>query len=540
MGSFGNRLGSLTAPSVWRQVAVQSLEFAPWQSLVIFYVIFANIPYWIAADEFSFSHLGLFCAEYALVGLISLVAPRLLTTALLLFVICADILGGVCETYFLPVRVSIENFSAVNAFSFLHRVYAIGIVLLAVLTAWVAGALTGPSLTWPQRRKAALCLVAFAAFIIGTDVVSLRLATGRMPNTAGTGTNHSDQFATGASSVFRLARIPFVRLFRLDKIDSSIDAMADNARGPQSPMPSATGAAIRAAALFSGQDNRELPNLVLVMVESWGLAADAPLRQALVQPYLQPNVLARYEVIQGTAPFYGGTIAGEARELCGTSIGYYLIKAPAADLQGCLPTRLSALGYRPIALHGMSGFLFDRTTWYKTIGFREIRFHDEFKRDGLPDCPGPFPGTCDADIAAWIGRRLQQDGSHPDFIHWMTLNSHLPVLVPSPLSNGAPCEASLSLSQDLPLCSWYQLVANVHRSVADVAVESLARPTIFVIVGDHAPPFGDPRRRNRFSQAVVPYVVLVPRSIADNSKPVLAGSATPPASSHVAPSIQTP
>jgi hypothetical protein len=529
MGSFGNRLGSLTAPSALRLVAVRPLEVAPWQSLVIFYVIFANIPYWIAANEFHFARIGLFCADYALVGLISLLAPRPLTSVLLLFVICADILAGACETYFVPVRVTVENFYAVNAFSLLHRIYAIAIVLLAVLTAWVAGALTGPSLTWPQRRNAALCLVAFAAFIIGFDVVSLRIVSGRMPTTAGTSINHSDQFAPGTTSMFRLARIPFVRLWRLNAIDSGIDAMADKSRGPQSPVPSATGAAIRAAALFSGQPNRELPNLVLVMVESWGLAADAPLRQALVQPYLQANVLARYEVIQGAAPFYGGTIAGEARELCGTSIGYYLIKAPAADLENCLPTRLSALGYRPIALHGMSGFLFDRTTWYKTIGFQEIRFRDEFKREGLPECGGPFPGTCDADIAAWIGQRLQQDDSHPDFIHWMTLNSHLPVLVPSPLPNAAPCEASLSLPQDSPLCSWYQLVANVHRSVADVAMENLARPTIFVIVGDHAPPFGDPQRRNRFSQTVVPYVVLVPRSIADNSKPVLAGSGAPPA-----------
>jgi hypothetical protein len=47
-------------------------------------------------------------------------------------------------------------------------------------------------------------------------------------------------------------------------------------------------------------------------------------------------------------------------------------------------------------------------------------------RQGLPDCFGAFFGTCDAAIADWIGRRL---GKHDDpyFVHWVTLNSHLPV-----------------------------------------------------------------------------------------------------------------
>jgi phosphoglycerol transferase MdoB-like AlkP superfamily enzyme len=40
----------------------------------------------------------------------------------------------------------------------------------------------------------------------------------------------------------------------------------------------------------------------------------------------------------------------------------------------------------------------------------------------------------------------------------------------------------------------------------------LDRPTAFIIVGDHAPPFGDPALRNKFSQSDVPYVILLPRS----------------------------
>jgi hypothetical protein len=41
-------------------------------------------------------------------------------------------------------------------------------------------------------------------------------------------------------------------------------------------------------------------------------------------------------------------------------------------------------------------------------------------------------------------------------------------------------------------------------------MRTLARPTIFILVGDHAPPFADPRLRSEFSASQVPYVMLTP------------------------------
>jgi hypothetical protein len=90
--------------------------------------------------------------------------------------------------------------------------------------------------------------------------------------------------------------------------------------------------------------------------------------------------------------------------------------------------------------------------------------------------------------------------------------------------------AAEGLEPDSELCSWYQLVANVHRSVAQLALDPLSRPTVFVIVGDHAPPFGDPSLRDRFSQSDVPYVVLVPRSAHNPPKSLIAHDAANPAS----------
>jgi hypothetical protein len=50
-----------------------------------------------------------------------------------------------------------------------------------------------------------------------------------------------------------------------------------------------------------------------------------------------------------------------------------------------------------------------------------------------------------------------------------------------------------------------------RERVSQLAVEVHDRPTVFVLVGDHAPPFGDPQLRNQFSTTQVPYLMLTPR-----------------------------
>ncbi|MGD0480529.1 MAG: sulfatase-like hydrolase/transferase [Terracidiphilus sp.] len=390
-----------------------------------------------------------------------------------------------------------------------------------------------------QRRLAAACLVVFAVVVVGGQALSICRATGHFPIPFQTRPVR-DQLGSGSSNALQLARAPIIRLSRLWKMDEKLVALEEKGRTGRYPVPSATAVALGAAGITSGESNRQLPNMVLVLVESWGLAEDPTLRNAMVKFYSQPELLAKYQVLQGAVPFYGATIAGEARELCGNSIGYYLMRAPASDLRNCLPQRLSALGYDPIAVHGFNGHMYVRSAWYPTIGFQEQWFHEQLHQQGLSDCNGLFVGTCDADIAAWIGRRLDADSSRPKFIHWMTLNSHLPVPVPLSLPNAAPCSAAEGLVPDSQLCSWYQSIANVHRSVAQLALDPLGRPTVFVIVGDHAPPFGDPSLRDRFSQSDVPYVVLVPRSAHNPPKSLFAHNAANPASESRLPPRQLP
>jgi hypothetical protein len=106
-----------------------------------------------------------------------------------------------------------------------------------------------------------------------------------------------------------------------------------------------------------------------------------------------------------------------------------------------------------------------------------------------------------------------------------------------PVSNGveAPpsCSEHSATAVAPAVCAWYQLVFNVHRSVAELALRPATRPTIFLIVGDHAPPFASARLRSKFSDRVVPYVLLTPKrgevTVDRTAIRSLAGTGRPPA-----------
>jgi len=211
--------------------------------------------------------------------------------------------------------------------------------------------------------------------------------------------------------------------------------------------------------------------------------------------------------------FVGGTASGETRELCGDSQGISSLSGPDAYYARCWPARLKSAGYRTLAVHGYAPGMFRRWEWYARFGFEDSAFLPTLKQDGAALCSGAFLGICDADVAQWIGDRLltRRDG-RSDFVHWITLNSHLPVPHVSGNLSLQQC-AAVGIDRQEHLCSWFTLVLRVHESVARLALRPGLRPTIFVIVGDHAPPFVRSETRNQFSQTMVPFVVLIPRSI---------------------------
>ena len=538
MGSQDSCSQKLISLDLGSSEAPETIDRISWLAYAAFYALIANVPYWFASYEFGFWHLGWFCIQYAAVGLLALVVPRFASALLLFGVIAADLLDGVCGSFALPIREAAANVGALRAFTISRMICSVLTLMLTLIVVSAAGRLSRGLHSRRSRLRVAMALAAFMCFVVGADVLSIRLATGRLPVTLRSSTR-TDGADLRLGRAPRFARIPVIRLVRSEISDLRQSADEKKVAATATSTPSAAEIGLRTAGVPSQIGTGEFPNVVLIVVESWGLA-NGVLKDAVVQPYSQSELADRYNVIQGTVPFNGATVAGEARELCGRSMGYHIVNATAVETRSCLPMRLAALGYYNIALHGMTGNMFDRSKWYATIGFQERWFNEQFKQAGLPDCEGAFDGTCDADVAAWIGRRLGQRSPRPYFVHWMTLNSHLPVFVPAPLSNPAPCLQTDSLTPNTPLCSWYQLITNVHRSVAELATGNLARPTVFIIVGDHAPPFADPALQERFSQSDVPYVVLLPRTEQIPSRTVMAHIALTSSTGSAKRSIQTP
>jgi hypothetical protein len=471
-----------------------------WIPYILFYTVLANLPFWAASRWLAISPNGWFCLDYIAIGLVALYLPRFVGSALLLLAIAVDLVAGVCETYFLPVSQCFTNLGAMRQFS-ASRLTAVTAVLILILLAGAAGLFLPAIVPKKHRIRSAAWLLLFAIVSLSIDSAILWLRTGSIPGFLVPG--RSFQSAVEASYLpdLHFSRLPAFRLIRR-KLYPAPNGL---------PMRNATALALSAAGNIAAKNRQELPNLVVILVESWGLDTESAVSDALIRPYSDPQLRARYQVLQGEVPFAGPTLGGESRELCGSTMAFDVEIASAKELQACLPDRLAARGYHAVAIHGMWAEMFDRVKWYKTMGFQETWFLGQFKDQGLPTCNGAFWGICDAAIADWMGQRLEKSKPDPEFLYWVTLNSHLPVLVPNPLKSPADCSFTPSLAQQPSLCSWYQLIANVHHSAAVLAMSNLARPTIFVIVGDHAPPFSDPFLRDKFSQSLVPYVILVPR-----------------------------
>jgi phosphoglycerol transferase MdoB-like AlkP superfamily enzyme len=192
-------------------------------------------------------------------------------------------------------------------------------------------------------------------------------------------------------------------------------------------------------------------------------------------------------------------------------MGMVLDQGTQAQLNRCVPLRMRRAGYRTLAVHGFGGDFFDRKDWYPKLGFDDIWFHDRLQAAGLPDCPGPFPGSCDDAVAQWLGQRLREPGDAPLFVHWVTLSSHLPLWQSVLLKWHSGCDVSVATSNDPAICTWYDLILVANRSVHDLALAPLGRPTIFVVVGDHAPPFDKDSERAEFSANQVPWFILLPK-----------------------------
>lgn len=247
-------------------------------------------------------------------------------------------------------------------------------------------------------------------------------------------------------------------------------------------------------------------HLVVVMVEAMGEPTDPRIRQKLIDLFATAEVRARYQVTSGNTLFYGSTTSGEMRELCGRWADYREVLEKRDP--NCLPARLAASGYQTQAWHSFKGSMFDRTRWYPNIGFQSMRFGPEMQKGGAEACPGVFVGACDRDVPRQIAANLKAARS-PQFLYWLTLNSHLPVLKNKQLRTEECNRFDRAFALSFPMSC---RLLGLFRDVGSALSKEISAPdfpaTDILIVGDHLPPFFDRKNREQFQPDRVPWILL--------------------------------
>lgn len=246
-------------------------------------------------------------------------------------------------------------------------------------------------------------------------------------------------------------------------------------------------------------------NIVIVLVEAMGEPTDPQLRARLDAIWMRPALRDRYEITHGRTAFYGSTTSGTVRELCGRWGNFPEIEA--AD-SGCLPARLRRAGYRTRGYHGFTADFFDRERWWPLIGIDAATFGPDLIKRGARLCINVFTGACDADVPRLIGSDLVASQG-PQFVYWVTLNSHLPVIKSTTLGTERCRQFGPEKDADLPMvCRLFTLWEKAATSLTAMALRPDLPPTHILIVGDHMPPFTQQKSRLQFDPAHVPWILL--------------------------------
>lgn len=248
-------------------------------------------------------------------------------------------------------------------------------------------------------------------------------------------------------------------------------------------------------------------NLLVVVVESLGdPVGDQEIKDLLFARYDTPGIHSRFDMSRGTSSYYSSTTSGEIRELCGRWGEYYDLRQ-TADVS-CLPARLAKQGVPTTAFHSFEGSFFDRNQWYPNIGFEKVFFRDDLVEGGAERCGGVFPGACDRDVPQQIGRYLKASDK-PQFVYWLTVNSHLPVPLGSNLGVENCERVSAHIAAEYPMiCRQFAIWNAIDDALVAQLTDPALPPTDVLIVGDHMPPYFDRHNRSQFAPDRVPWLLL--------------------------------
>ncbi|MGN6591950.1 MAG: hypothetical protein ACTHJX_03540 [Terriglobales bacterium] len=501
MTQAGTRPARSLAAFSWRRWGIGVARY------VLCFAILPNAAFWLLGPRMGIATPGWVSLDGLGLGLLALFVPPGWVLALFAGDFLLDIVYSIRATY--STSYTDILFSVRYMFTALAGWQLLEIAGLVILTLIITGAVWWrwrPRLQgrerWLLMAVVLLAVVPWAVVARGERAAAAaqreqdaRLGYVRPSN----GSARATYAAWGAASV-RSPLLGFYHAWRRENMSAWLW------RRHALPLQSiASAASATRPARVPGQ-----PNVVLVLVESWGEAEDPQLRQALVAPF---NALSdRYQVTSGMTAFHGATGDGELRELCDRALPSGMPLAMASgQLSGCRPWQFAERGYRTLAVDSAADFWPGGASWYRLLGFQQVLGYNDLRARGLPEfIAGTFRSTGDPETAALLPRLLRA-GQPPRFIFFLTVGAHLPVHLPLPLEYNSSCSLSQATTSSPTACGWFRIESATLAALAQAAAAPQLPPTVFLLVGDHAPPFADSTRRF-FSPAEVPYILLTPRS----------------------------
>ncbi|HEX4488418.1 MAG TPA: sulfatase-like hydrolase/transferase [Terriglobales bacterium] len=455
------------------QKIAEARPWRDWLAVLGAYVVLPNLPFFIAA-RFIFLERAVINLDYIVLGLLSPLFPKALNLFLFAVAFFLDILFSTSGIYHFPVADALRALHSVGDVS---MGVTVPVFLLALLAVY---AVVRAATQWRRigRNSSTYELAAILLLLIAVDLVASRWLGDDRFQIARSSVGKT---AVAAAGDFRPLDLKPEDFWRAESATQSFNKDID-------------------AGNLAGED------VVLVVVESLGQPVDPAIASWLEEPLLSEEVQSRYQVRKGTVEFNGSTVFGELRELCGIrGVGMRMTELKPAQTASCLPSKLNANGYQTVSVHGVTSAMFRRKSWYPTLGFQRMIFPEDWPRKNANVCNAQFHGICDADGAEVVHDELRA-ATRPTFVYWLTVESHLQL---DDAAIGRPAGDCKGLAADV--CWMVLKQRSVLAEIARIALDPALKPTRFVVVGDHSPPYMVRKRRDLFADRRVPWVELRPR-----------------------------
>jgi phosphoglycerol transferase MdoB-like AlkP superfamily enzyme len=437
-----------------------------WVAVLGAYVVLPNLPFLIAS-RFIYLERAAINLDYVVLGLLSPLLPKALNLVLFAVVFLLDILFSSSGVYHFPVADAVR---ALRNLGHVSVAVTVPVLLLAILAAY---GLVRLATQW--RRMGGSRQWGKLVFVLVALVV-LDFASTRHLARSSAGTT-----AIAIARDFQPLDLKPENLWRTESATLQLNKDIDTGK-------------------------LAAENVVLVMVESLGEARDPALANWIEQPLLSGDISKRYSVSRGTVEFEGSTVFGELRELCGLrGVGMRMAELQTSQTGGCLPAKLNARGYETVSIHGVTSAMFRRSEWYPRLGFQRMIFPENWPRKDPNFCNAQFHGICDLDGAGAVRDELLA-ATRPEFVYWLTIESHVQLDSAERKPSAGDCK-----NIEAEVCQMVTTQRNVLTEIAKIVLDPALKPTRFVVVGDHSPPYMLRRRRDLFAQKLVPWMELQPK-----------------------------